>query len=146
MTAGRLPDDWGLPAVTPVNEAWFTRGEMAVQRCDACRTVQHPPEELCRTCGATEFTYEAVRPAGTIYSYTIAHYAVHPALRDSVPYAVVLVSLDDAPQIRVVGNMPDTPVDEIRIGLPVEAVWEERKTDDGALVLLPQWVRARRDT
>ena len=144
MTAsgtGRPPDDWALPAVTAVNEAWFTSGELAVQRCEACRTLQHPPEELCRTCGSDSLGHEAIRPDGTVYSYTIAHYAAHPALRDSVPYAVVLVSLDDAPHIRVLGNMPDTPVDEVRIGLPVTAVWEERKAEDGTLLLLPQWTR-----
>ena len=145
-SAGRLPDDWGLPGITAINEAWFTSGELAVQRCTACEWLQHPPEEVCRTCGAAEFEYPAVRPAGTIHSYTIAHYAAHSALRDSVPYAVVLVSLDDAPHIRVLGNMPDTPIEDVRIGLPVTAVWEERKAEDGTLILLPQWTSSRRDT
>ena len=142
---GRLPDDWALPALTETNGAWFTSGELALQECCECRSVQHPPEEVCRSCGATEFGHRVVAPVGTLHSYTVAHYAVHPALRDAVPYAVVLVSLDDAPDVRVVGNMPDTPLEEIRIGLPVTAVWEERKADDGTLVLLPQWT-TRRDT
>ncbi|MCU1449790.1 MAG: hypothetical protein JWP02_1960 [Acidimicrobiales bacterium] len=139
----RPPDDWALPALTPVNEPWFTSGELAVQECQACQALQHPPEEVCRACGAREFQYKAVRPAGTVHSYTIAHYAVNRALADAVPYAVVLVSLNDAPQIRVLGNMPGTPLEDIHIGLAVEAVWEERKAEGGALILLPQWTIAR---
>ena len=143
MTVGRLPGDWALPALSPHNEAWFTTGRLAVQRCSGCGSAQHPPEEVCRVCGADRFDYQPVRPAGTVYSYTVAHYAVHPSLAGSVPYAVVLVSLDDAPEIRVVGNMPGTHLEEIRIGLPVAAVWEERKAEDGTLLLMPQWTPRR---
>ena len=48
-----------------------------------------------------------------------------------MPYAVVLVSLDAAPDLRVVGNLLDVPVDEVAIGMPVEATWEERTAEDG---------------
>ena len=146
MTMGRLPDDWALPAITPTNERWFTTGELAIQRCESCQTMQHPPEEVCRACGAAELSHTIVRPVGTVHSYTIAHYAVHPALANSIPYAVVLVSPDDAPHIRVLGNMPDTPVGDVRIGLAVEAVWEERTAEDGTLIRLPQWKIARSGT
>ena len=78
-----------------------------------------------------------------VYSYTIVHHAVHPALEASVPYAVVLVTLDEVPEVRVVGNLLDAAMSEVVIGLPVEAVWEERPTDGDAVVLLPQWQRRR---
>ncbi len=134
---GSLPPDWATPAVTPLNREWFTSGTLAVQRCAGCGAVQHPPEEVCHRCGAVEFEYRAVAPRGTVYSFTVAHYAVSPALAGSVPYAVVLVSLDELPEVRVLGNMPATDPAGVRIGMPVEAYWEER---DG--VLLPQWREA----
>lgn len=136
---GALPADWGLPVITPVNEAWFTSGALMLQHCTACDVIQHPPEEICHRCGGTEFAYEPVEPHGTVHSYTVAHYPVNPGLAEAVPYAVVLVSLDAAPQVRVVGNMPDTPPDEVRIGMPVVAYWEERSAGDGPVILLPQW-------
>ncbi|MPY94361.1 MAG: DNA-binding protein [Acidimicrobiia bacterium] len=136
---GDLPADWALPALTPFNEAWFTSGRLAVQRCAACATLQHPPEEPCHQCGGMEFTNEELAPRGTVHSYTVAHYAVNRALHDAVPYAVVLVSLDDAPHLRVVGNAPGVPIEEVRIGLPVTAYWEERVAEDGTVLRLPQW-------
>jgi len=76
---------------------------------------------------------------GTVFSYTVCHYAANSALTESVPYTVVLVSLDDAPSIRVVGNLDGT---DVTIGMPVVATWEERTAEDGTVILLPQWVRA----
>jgi uncharacterized OB-fold protein len=131
---GVPPSDWATPVITAVNREWFTSGTLAVQRCTACAALQHPPEELCHRCGGTDFDHQVVEPRGKVYSFTVAHYAASPALADSVPYAVVLVSLDGLPEVRVVGNIPSIDPAEVRIGMPVEAYWEER---DG--VLLPQW-------
>ena len=92
---GALPADWGLPEITPVNAAWFTSGALAVRQCASCATLQHPPEEICHACLGTEFATTTLSPNGTVHSFTVVHYATNPALADAVPYAVVLVSLDD---------------------------------------------------
>ncbi|MCC7077963.1 MAG: OB-fold domain-containing protein [Acidimicrobiia bacterium] len=127
----------GLPLLTPVNEAWFTSGEVAIQCCASCTTLQHPPEEVCHACGGTEFEIRVLRPRGTVVSHTVVHHAPSPALAAFVPYTIVLVSLDDAPHIRVVGNI-DGPVS---IGMRVAAHWEEFPTDEGPTIRLIQWHR-----
>jgi uncharacterized protein len=132
-----LPQDWALPALTPFNEAWFTSGALVVQRCTSCGTLQHPPEEICHVCGGMTFDGATLAPTGTVYSYTVAHYAANKALADSLPYTVVLVSLDDAPQIRVIGNLIGGT--DVQIGMPVVAEWDEHTADDGTTILLPQW-------
>jgi uncharacterized OB-fold protein len=138
---GALPEDWALPLVDDVNRAWFTSGELALQECTACGNVQHPPEEICRACGSMAFTTRVVAPAGVVHSYTVVRHAVNAALEAAVPYVVVLVSLDERPDIRVVGDLLDVPPGEVAIGLPVEPVWQERRGDDGETVWLPQWRR-----
>jgi uncharacterized OB-fold protein len=135
---GALPSDWGLPVITPTNEAWFTSGTMAIQRCVECATLQHPPEEICHVCGAMEFDTRELAPRGTVASYTIVHYAASRGLADSVPYTVVLVSLDDAPNLRVIGNIEG----DVRIGMPVVATWRKSETEDGTVIRLPQWQSA----
>jgi uncharacterized OB-fold protein len=136
-----LPEDWALPALTPFNEAWFTSGALVVQRCTSCGTLQHPPEEICHVCGGMTFDGATLAPTGTVYSYTVAHYAANKALADSVPYTVVLVSLDDAPHIRVIGNLIDGT--DVQIGMSVVAEWDEHTAEDGTQILLPQWRAAR---
>jgi 3-oxo-4,17-pregnadiene-20-carboxyl-CoA hydratase alpha subunit len=135
-----LPEDWALPQLTSWNEAWFTSGALVIQRCATCATLQHPPEEICHVCGSMDFDSVSVAPTGTVHSYTIAHYPANPALAASVPYTVVLVSLDELPHIRVVGNVPGT---DVHIGMPVVATWDEHTAEDGTRILLPQWRPAR---
>jgi uncharacterized OB-fold protein len=136
---GVLPAGWAVPALDPCNREWFTSGTLAVQRCQRCATLQHPPEEICHACGSLELGTTPLTGRGTVHSFTVVHYAASPALAGAVPYTVVLVSLDDAPRLRVVGNLLEG---DARIGLPVRAVWEERTTDDGTTVILPQWLPA----
>jgi uncharacterized OB-fold protein len=140
MTALHRPE-WSLPALDAFNRDWFTSGRVAVQECSACGTLQHPPEEICAACGSTTFTSRTLAPTGTVYSYTIVHHAANGALAPAIPYAVVLVAVDDAPELRVVGNLLDAAVEDVAIGLPVEAVWDERSSDDGETIRLPQWRR-----
>ena len=143
VSRGGLPADWALPAITPFNRPWFTSGALTVQQCATCGALQHPPEEICHQCGGMTFAERVLAPAGTVHSYTIAHHSANPRLDGVVPYAVVLVALDEAPQVRVVGNLVDVPVEEVAIGMPVTATWEELGSDDGETVLLPLWQRAR---
>jgi uncharacterized OB-fold protein len=138
---GELPTDWALPRLDAVNRPWFTTGALALQQCAVCGVVQHPPEEMCRTCGSMTFTTRVVAPVGTVYSYTVVRHAVNAVLEAAVPYVVVLVSLDELPEVRVVGNLLDTTPEEVTIGMAVETVWQERVTEDGETVRLPQWRR-----
>ena len=135
-------DDWVLPAIDDVNRAWFTSGELTLQACASCGRVQHPPEEVCHACGGELFVGRVVAPTGVVHSYTVVHHPVNKALAQHVPYAVVLVALDELPHIRVVGNVLDVAPGEVRIGMTVHAVFPERIADDGEVVRMPQWTVA----
>jgi uncharacterized OB-fold protein len=66
---------------------------------------------------------------------------VHPALRESVPYVVVLVELPHAGGVRLVGNLCDDPTGDIEIGGEVEAVFEDHDDHQPPYTLV-QWMRA----
>jgi len=140
---GAMPEGWTLPALTPFNHDWFTTGEIAIQECEACSTLQHPPEEICHVCGSMSFATRVLPGTGIVHSFTVVHHSVADALDAVVPYAVVLVSLDAAPELRVVGNLVGGPVEDVEIGMPVTAVWLERIAPDGTKLLLPQWQRVK---
>jgi uncharacterized protein len=129
-----------LPELTPYNRAWFTSANLAVQHCPDCDVLQHPPEELCHRCGRTSLDTKELGPTGTVYSHTVVHYPADPRLTASVPYTVVLVALDDAPQIRIVGDLLGDPHD-VAVGVPVVAEWSEHEAD-GEVIRLPHWRRA----
>ena len=135
-------DDWVLPAIDDVNRAWFTSGELTLQACSSCGQVQHPPGEVCHACGSESFVGRVVAPTGVVHSYTVVHHPVNKALAEHVPYTVVLVALDELPDVHVVGNVLDVAPTDVHIGMAVHAVFPERVADDGEVVRLPQWAVA----
>jgi uncharacterized OB-fold protein len=124
-----LPDEWIVPAITPENRAFFTSGELRLQRCCLCGAIQHPPGEVCHACQAMEFEYIAARPRGVVETFTVA-----------------VISLRDYPQVRIVGNVIDVAPEQMRIGLPVACTWAEvRREGDNAepiTMYIPQWSAA----
>jgi len=135
-----LGDDWLLPALDARNRAWFTSGELSLQQCQHCEQVQFPPEDVCRACGSFELGARRCAGRGAVESVAVVHHAVHPALRSRVPYAAVLVALDDAPHVRLLGNVLNRPPDDIAIGARVRVVFEEAKDpESGETLRIPQW-------
>jgi uncharacterized OB-fold protein len=138
--ARHLGDDWLLPALDARNRHWFTTGELRLQQCPRCERVQFPPEDVCRACGSFELGAKTSAGRGVVESVTVVHHAVHPALRSRVPYAVVLVALDDAPHVRLLGNVLNRAPDDISIGARVRVVFEEVKDpESGEALRIPQW-------
>ena len=57
-----------------------------------------------------------------------------------MPYAVVLVSLDEHPHVRILGNVLNREPGEIAIGQRVRATFEEiADAEAGETLLMPQW-------
>lgn len=100
------------------------RGVLAIQQCANCQAFRHLPRPTCPNCHSFEYAYTPVSGKGAVYSYTIAHHPVHPALGGHVPYNVVVVALEDAP-VKLVSNLIGVANEDVRIGMPVEVVFEE---------------------
>ena len=80
-------------------------GRAGVRACSACGAVLHVPAgRTAGTCGSWDGEWRPVAGTGTLHSWTVADHQVHPAY--PVPYTIVLVDLDDAPGVRLVGYLP----------------------------------------
>ncbi len=131
----------GLPLPQPDPDAqpfwdYARQGELRIQSCGDCGGLRHPPRAMCSRCGSFEVEWAAVSGRGTVYSYIVSHQAVHPALADQVPFATVLVELEEGP--RLTSNLLDVEHDEIEIGMAVEVAFHPL-TDE---VTLPLFRRA----
>ncbi len=123
------------PIPEPENQPFWDAvrdGELRVQRCSACGTLRHPPRPMCANCQSLEVEWMLLSGAGSVFSYIVSHQAVHPALVDRVPFATVMVELDEGP--RMVSNLVDVEPDDITIGLRVRLA-PFRLDDDIALPL-----------
>jgi uncharacterized OB-fold protein len=113
--------------------------QLIVQRCSGCGTFRHPPHALCRRCQSREFEWIESRGRGEVFTYTIAHHAAHPAVRDQLPYGVIVVRLDDCGGVLLTSNLVDAPPEVLRVGLRVMLVWDDIAEE----VALPRFVLER---
>ncbi len=100
--------------------SWCKRGELRFQRCTSCGAWRHVPRELCASCGSEEWEWTRSSGRGRVFTWTVVARAMHPAFQDDVPYAPAVIELDEG--VRLVSRVA-CPPDELRIDMPVEAVF-----------------------
>ena len=125
------------PAPSPTTEAfWAATADhrFLLQRCQACGSAQFYPKATCTTCGSAALDWEAASGQGTLHTFTVARRPTHPAFEGAEPYVVAIVELAEGP--RVTGDLVDCPIDDVRIGMAVELVWDELGADG---IRLPLW-------
>ena len=109
------------PVVDDPDTAGFfaaaAQGRLAICRCPSCDAVLHAPVAYCRSCGGFGQRWVEVAPRGRIYSYSVVTHQVHPGF--PTPFTLLLVELDDVPEVRLVGRLPGRP--DVHIGQPVVA-------------------------
>ena len=88
---------------------------------------------MCTSCHSLQWEWAPTEGKGKVYCWTTVHQALDPAFAEAVPYAAVVVELDEGPRLTtwVTGISPD----DLRIGMPVE-LWFDKVTDE---VTLPKF-------
>ena len=119
------------------------RGELLLQHCRSCDEWIFYPRPCCVRCGGTELDATAASGRGTIYSYTVARRATHPAFRDRVPYVIAIVELAEGP--RLTTNLVECEVDAVAIGMPVELTFEPELLGIALPLFKPALASSRRD-
>jgi uncharacterized OB-fold protein len=99
------------------------QGRLLVQHCPGCGAHQFYPQASCRKCLSEELDWVDAKGEGTIYAYTVIHRAPSRPFAPDVPYTVALVDLDEG--CRMISNIVDVPPEDVRVGMPVEVVFEE---------------------
>jgi uncharacterized OB-fold protein len=127
------------------------RGELRVQRCVHCARWRFPPRPMCPACRRFDHEWVRMSGLGTVWSFVIPHPPLLPAYSSQAPYNVIVVTLDEDPAIRLVGNLlPDAgaPLNAIdphtvEIGARVEVVFDpvppELLAESDPAIALPRW-------
>ncbi len=120
----------GIPPIRPIINSetrgfWeaLRRHELAIQRCRNCGLRVHLPRPMCPRCLSIEREWAPCSGKGTIHSWVafIHERSGYPGFK--VPYAVVLVDLDEG--VRILAHVTDMKPEDLYIGMPVEAVFED---------------------
>ena len=115
-----------LPDRQDIDHARFwdgtDKGELHARHCAACGRHHWPPRLGCPYCSSERVDWARVRPRGKVFSWTVIHRSQTAGFEADTPYAVVLVELDEAKGVRMIGNLVSCPPDRLAAGLAVEAV------------------------
>jgi uncharacterized OB-fold protein len=133
----RAPTAVPLPQPDAVTEPFWAgcaERRLMIQHCLECGAYQSPPRLLCRICRGSAFDWHESAGTGQIYTYTIAHHAASTALREQVPYVIVVVQLDDCGGARLISNLVGGSAASASVGRAVRVVW-----DDDAGAVLPRF-------
>lgn len=134
MAAEALTDE--MPRPVPIEATrpfWdgLADDEVRLQRCRSCAAWVFYPRPRCPTCLSDALDWHTVSGRGTVYTFTIARQATHPAFAGEVPQLLAIVELDEG--VRMTTTIVDVAPDDLRIGLPVSPVFDHG--DDGITLL-----------
>lgn len=109
------------------------RHELYVQRCRSCRSYRYYPRALCPACLSDDTEWVRSSGRGAVYTFTVTYQNQAPGFRDELPYVLAYVELEEG--VRLLTNIVRCPPDDVRIGMPVEVVFD----DVTAEVTLPKF-------
>jgi uncharacterized OB-fold protein len=118
------------PVPNPDNQGFWdacARGELRLQRCTACRAWRHHPRPMCPACGSFDYEWGLASGRGVVHTFTIVHRPTLPAFEERLPYNVIVVRLEEG--VFMVSNLVGADASALRIGLPVEVVFEPLDLD-----------------
>jgi uncharacterized OB-fold protein len=99
------------------------RHELYVQRCRDCGTVQFHPRTQCADCLSPNVQWVKSTGRGTIYTFSVTNQNPQRGFRDSLPYVVAFIDLEEG--VKMFANIVDCKPEEVKIGMPVEAVFAD---------------------
>jgi uncharacterized OB-fold protein len=126
-----------LPTVDgPDQPFWraLRQREVRVQSCGNCGACRFPAARFCPQCRSESSAWHPVAPTGIIETWCTFHRAYFDGL--DVPYTVIQVRLDCG--VRLFSNPVGVETHALRIGMPVEAVFEDITQDVTLLKFRPQ--------
>jgi len=124
-----------VPDITPNNREFFegcAQGELRIRLCHNCGARFRFAHGWCPQCWSSDIGWEVASGRGSITHVTVVYQPPLPAFEPQLPYALVLVELDDG--VRMMGNVIGCDPESVRIGLPVEVFYEPRGE-----VMIPQF-------
>lgn len=108
-----------------------------IPACAQCGRMTWPPRPICADCHGFDFVWTAVASTGTLFTWTVVHHATVESM--PCPYVIAIVAVDRTPSVRLLGNLWDVNLAELKVGLPLVARFDAASEH----CTLINWVPAR---
>ena len=133
MTQPMAQNGRPLPRRTPISAPFFDaakQGRLLIPRCPRDGFFFYP-RNRCPGCLGDDWEWEPVSGRGILHAFTVDRVGHDPAQRSRLPLIVAAVDLEEGP--RLTSNLVECAPEDLRVGMPLEAVFEE--LDGEGLVL-----------
>ncbi|HKA14501.1 MAG TPA: Zn-ribbon domain-containing OB-fold protein [Myxococcota bacterium] len=130
MSERFFPDTMPSPVADATTLPWWQAAaehRLVVQRCTSCGHTRLPPAPVCPACRSTQSEWQTVSGRGELYTYTVVHRPI--AAGQPLPTVIAVIALEDAGGVRIISNIVGADPAAVRIGMPVELVWEDMSED-----------------
>ncbi|HTR63308.1 MAG TPA: Zn-ribbon domain-containing OB-fold protein [Candidatus Binataceae bacterium] len=115
-----------LPHIDEETRPWWEalqRHELYIQKCRACGELRFHPRAQCTECLSPRTEWVRCSGRGKIYTFTTTYQNPLPGFRESLPYIMAWVELDEG--VKMLTNVVECRPEEVKIGMPVEVVYED---------------------
>jgi uncharacterized protein len=115
-----------LPHIDEESRPWWEatqRHELYIQKCRDCGDLRFHPRTLCTNCQSSNTEWVKCKGTGHIYTFTVTNQNGASGFRDSLPYVLAWVQLDEG--VKLMTNIVDCPPEQVKIDMPVEAVFDD---------------------
>jgi uncharacterized protein len=115
-----------LPHIDEESRPWWEaaqRHELYIQKCRDCGDLRFHPRTLCTSCLSSRTEWVRCKGTGKIYTFTVTNQNQAAGFRDSLPYVMAWVEVDEG--LKMLTNIVDCPPEQVKIGMPVEAVFDD---------------------
>ena len=100
-------------------------GKIIGAACDACGRVYVPPRGACPRCASPTSTEKEVAQKGTVVTFSVVR-VPSENIDVELPYCGANILLDGA-DISIMGLIQECQMEDVRIGMRVEAVWKPKE-------------------
>ena len=115
-----------LPQIDEENRPWWEaaqRHELYIQKCRDCGDLRFHPRALCTSCMSSNTDWVKCSGKGKIYTFTVTNQNGSAGFRDSLPYILAWVELDEG--VRMLTNIVECPPAQVKIDQRVEVVFDD---------------------
>jgi uncharacterized OB-fold protein len=106
---------------------WRSVDERSMQLpyCLSCNAFFFYPRPFCPVCWSDQVEFRPASGKGTIWTFTVVRFAhgIPSPWHDRLPFVVAIVTLSEG--VRMMGNVIDCDVDQVRSGMPVQLAYAE---------------------
>ena len=111
--------------------AALMEGKLIGHKCPKCGLVYAPPRGYCPidVIETTDKDEVTLANTGVVTNFTVVTPVQYYGQEETEPFAKVSIQLDE-PGGNTLQDTVDVPVDQVRVGMRVEAVWEDAAKRD----------------